>query len=1605
MKKIILLAFMSVLYGTTTAQTTVKIQPQAFYSKLSADVNGDGKLESLIREKIDNAYIWYWQDLDGNIALPVITLDMRNEVGRDLFLYGSQGQLIADYNNDGIPDILFDDASYGEINSSCRMFVALSNGEDYTLKELTLNTGYQTGYTQATKVIFQPEKAITLDINRDGRMDFFGMELVGYRKYAPVSYIQTIDGTFQRLSLPVVTDPNEIAKAQYATGATGSYSNNGLNFSGMSSNGRTYTSKEVVSWQAIDINLDGYPDLIDPSGNSFISLPDGRYYSAALSGSVSVADFNSDGVEDLVLYGNDKAVVQMSQPDGSFKEVELMENANITTIYCRDLDGDGLSDVLLCLDSKDGTAYLAFFRNQGNGTFKRTVKSFNNSNLKFKQLYDLNLNGRPTLLAEGGNGYPVIWTRFDWDASFNITESKLLPDDIYVEEDCGEFNIGSYLEFNSYQYPIIRDFFGNGTLGLHCYGYKYRTGEDGRTYNIGTFYFIYQFDGTNTEPQQMAAPLVIPDKQSATVKLEWKAGTDDKTASGDLSYDVEISNDKGKLINTNTPHTYLIAEAGSWPLGQLSARIRAVDANGLAGSWSAPTTWQNTVKNGLITTNENEMTTADTLIVHSLSGTDVTYDIRPDGTIIEQEGATTKIIFSSPGQKTIEAKVSGGIPSSKTVWVDPLGVGSHQIYCSFDRYMFDFNQNGKAEMVTNDKIYTLEDNVWTPYESIDLSDISSYGHLKMITDYNMDGLPDINSYISRNKKAYAWLVNKGDMEFKIVDGFKSTSGDYLLGSSYSTSTSGLVGDFDNDGLTDFCNETSVYRNLGNDTYEKQSLKIFGTSSFKIYAVADFDRDGLLDLLCETTGKAGILHNKGNWQFEDIILPCAVNTSITSVVDINGDGYPDITNRSGVLRYAMLGGKDLNFKEIDYPGLGSRIDWDNDGLVDYEVGENCDKLLISNHGNPIEQDIKDDMSSWNCDMNNDGRPDMYDKLLLSNFSNTAPTAPTTIYATQQGSQVIINWSGATDKETPLTSLRYNISIKEKGATGEGSYIWSPLNMTSDEAVVCPTGTNHYRFATTLPMPLSRFVAGKTYEIRIQAIDNWYAHSPFSTVYEFTPTATTLIDIAAKGGVNKPISFTLTDNSGTTPTIDADGGEVKDGTITWNKAGVKTITVTAGSVVSKTTILIVDRPNLEMSVPTKVLAGQKILVELPESYKSEEAEIDIYSTRNGVGIDYNASENTALLTMPYADGYQKVNFSYTDDIWGNIISTFVIEVSGTNWQPTLSMVGISGNHNLLTWPVDQQQPEASIFNNKVNIYRETSVSDEYELIGEADLSAGQFVDETSTPNVKTYRYYITLQTVYGVESQPSQVHGNIHLMVNRGQGNDINLHWTPYEGAKIAQYRVLAGSSADNLQEIERLSGYAQSYTHKRNSDATTYYAIAYTIKTANQTAASRRSMTEETSKSNIISSDEAHEVTMVKAIAITTKEGSALLSMDNPSLHMKATVTPVVATLGRVEWSILSGDDLAEISSDGTLTILTNLTGGTVTVQARAIDGSDVTATMNITVEKMLPSSIEAITEQNEAGNRKQSVEIYTISGKKVNATSLRALPRGIYIVDGKKVMK
>jgi hypothetical protein len=1300
----------------------------------------------------------------------------------------------------------------------------------------------------------------------------------------------------------------------------------------------------VGPMNVVDLNQDGYPDFIDEKGFSYMSLGEGRYYLASIAArKVRAGDVNGDGLTDLLVYDGNELKLKLNTGQG-FRDVALLSNNNLRDVYMLDCDGDGLLDILAAVTTGDAS-FLAFFRNQGNGKFKRTVRSFEES-VDWAGPYFINNNGLPSMVSYAGEDL-MCW---NWDASFNVGKVALTS------------GVRSFNKF------FLMDVDGDGKIDMPCE-------RESREFGI----FHCKVEKANTPPARMQAPKLLLDKSTGMLRAEWEHGTDAENSAGDLSYEFEITSPSGEyLFRTFTKSLFTLASAGSWGTGSVQARVRAIDGSGMKGKWSDVAR-----QDGILAVPSVALicpynaSTGDTVFVHELSGMKCEMKGLPDGRLVTDKDGRKGFVFASHGTKKIELAAQDGMTISRRIEVQPVRAESTYLNYSPKRFglpsdlgfCFDFAQLGALQAMAGSGYYK-----WNGYryEKQPVFDFSDRAPAQFVFDANMDGLPDPaenDFYLGQYSLRVA--VNQGDGDFLKSNVSCELPGSGNIDSYIDINNDGLMERFysGHDGTRGFyrvdMNEGLVKADGLFDLGDQ--LKNVG-SDFNL--CADFDRDGRLDILCRASNESdrqilAVIFNEGNGRWTVKPIPQALEFSMDLVLyDVDGNGYIDIVEnywkRKRVLR--NLGNRE--FAELeDLDGFLLKMDIDQDGLADLQLSDDGWSVIVSNHGSPVQVPLNARLyGSDFADINNDGVPDCGSVLMRIANNNTAPTAPTTLIATQTADEVIISWDGATDKESTTSQLRYNISIKEKGATGDDAYIWSPLNATSNQArmSLVPGIPTYYRQATKLPMPISRFQAGKTYEICVQAIDPWYASSPFSKVIEFTPQAECHITLPAKAGVDEYVAYrTVSNVQGTLSIRQAEGMDLsKNGYIKWNTPGVKTVVTTnTNSMIKSTTqILIVDKPNLDVQIPARALAGQTLVVDMPECMRNEGAKVSV--TSDEAKVAYDANTNKAVVTLPEQDGNCQLTITYADEVWQKAITrNYNINVVGKNWTPQIAQVKVADGHSVIQWD-EQNLPAPELFTGMVNIYRESDIADSYDLIAQVPMSQGKYVDEQSHSEVCSYRYQITLSTTYGVETLPSKVHATMHVLANHGLGNDINIRWTPYEGTTVAQYVVYAGASPDNMQIVDRLSGYARSYVHHRNSDATTYYAVGFVAKSELSAKAKAKTIANDEIVSNIISSADAYSINAVQSIEIATREEEATFTQERLTLHLLAYVTPSQASIGKVEWSLLAGESLVNLSDDGVMQLIPGTMGGEVIVQAKAIDGSGITATRTFAVPQV--SGVESV---------------------------------------------
>jgi hypothetical protein len=156
--------------------------------------------------------------------------------------------------------------------------------------------------------------------------------------------------------------------------------------------------------------------------------------------------------------------------------------------------------------------------------------------------------------------------------------------------------------------------------------------------------------------------------------------------------------------------------------------------------------------------------------------------------------------------------------------------------------------------------------------------------------------------------------------------------------------------------------------------------------------------------------------------------------------------------------------------------------------------------------------------------------------------------------------------------------------------------------------------------------------------------------------------------------------------------------------------------------------------------------------------------------------------------------------------------------------LATVDIETGKNLVIW---EKTPGQGI--DYYKIYREGTSAGKYELIDSVlfnNLSV--FLDNSSNPRQRSYRYKLSAVDSCGVESQLSFYHKTILLTVNVGVGT-MNLSWDDYEyeggGFTFEKFYIYRGDAEDNLQLIDSIAASFNDYIDTDPPDGTVYYQIA------------------------------------------------------------------------------------------------------------------------------------------------------------------------------------
>ncbi len=181
--------------------------------------------------------------------------------------------------------------------------------------------------------------------------------------------------------------------------------------------------------------------------------------------------------------------------------------------------------------------------------------------------------------------------------------------------------------------------------------------------------------------------------------------------------------------------------------------------------------------------------------------------------------------------------------------------------------------------------------------------------------------------------------------------------------------------------------------------------------------------------------------------------------------------------------------------------------------------------------------------------------------------------------------------------------------------------------------------------------------------------------------------------------------------------------------------------------------------------------------------------------------------------------------------------------------LVTVDTATDKNLVVW----EKPYFNGSYKQFNIYRENFQQNVYEFIDSIPFdSLSEYSDPVADPQIRSWRYKISVEDSCGVESALSFHHKTIHLVLSSFGGNNF-LSWDRYEGATYYTYNIWRYSDQTNWIKIDSLPGNLQTYTDLGPTGSNlNYFVEAVTEKSCTSEKAKTYGTTRSNKKHSILS---------------------------------------------------------------------------------------------------------------------------------------------------------
>ena len=179
----------------------------------------------------------------------------------------------------------------------------------------------------------------------------------------------------------------DLAVANYASGTVTILLGNGNGTFTQAANSPVTVGEYPISITVGDFNGDGIPDLaVANNGNGTVTIllgnGNGTFTQEANSPvtvgyypiSIAVGDFNGDGISDLAVTNGYSVTVFLGNGNGTFTQAATVYTLglDLTSVVVGDFNGDGIPDLAV---ADSGTGKVAILLGNGNGTFTQAATS------------------------------------------------------------------------------------------------------------------------------------------------------------------------------------------------------------------------------------------------------------------------------------------------------------------------------------------------------------------------------------------------------------------------------------------------------------------------------------------------------------------------------------------------------------------------------------------------------------------------------------------------------------------------------------------------------------------------------------------------------------------------------------------------------------------------------------------------------------------------------------------------------------------------------------------------------------------------------------------------------------------------------------------------------------------------------------------------------------------------------------------------------------------------------------------------------------------------------------------------------------------------------